>query len=322
MAQCTQPRLVLHRNSPLPPRRRVEAMLFIDAGAMSIGDVARALSVSRQTLYRWRRRWCAGDGEMLDRSCRPQRSPQRISGERERRIVALRRTTGYGPDRLAAFLDEPRSTCARVIARNGLHRPRAVRLAAERYEWAAPGDLLHVDTKKLARIVGGPGHRIHGDRSRERRAVGWEYVHVAVDDMSRVAYAEVLPTEQAAATATFLEHACAWFAGHGVRVQRVLTDNGWCYARSRRWRAVCSAAGVVHLRTRPYRPQTNGKVERLHQSMLRECLYGAAFTTSAERAQALAHWLAWYNQHRPHRALANQSPFTRLQAPHPRRQAG
>ena len=180
-----------------------------------------------------------------------------------------------------------------------------------RYEYAEPGAMVHVDTKKLGRIGAGPGHRIHGDRRRRSRGVGWEVLHVAVDDATRLAYCEVLADEKGRTAALFLIRAVRWFREQGIAVDRLLTDNGSPY-RSKAWRRVCRAAGVRHRFTRPYRPQTNGKVERWIQTALTECLYRWAFDSSGERRERLQGWVRWYNRHRPHRSLQGLPPTCRL----------
>ena len=207
----------------------------------------------------------------------------------------------------------PRATVGAVLRRQGLGRlpaltpPEPVR----RYERERPGELLHVDIKSLGRI-GQVGHRIHGDRRTRVRGIGWEHVHVCVDDRSRVAYVELLPTLGYVDAVGFLERAVAWFAARGVRAERVLTDNGSAYL-SRAWRAACARLGLAHKRTRPYRPRTNGKAERFIQTLLREWAYRRAYATSGRRRRALAPWLRYYNRKRPHTALNYRAPITRLE---------
>ncbi len=214
--------------------------------------------------------------------------------------------------RIAARLQRPYATVARILKRAGLGRlkspqpPEPVR----RYERSRPGELLHLDVKKLGRI-GRIGHRIHGDRPTRVRGIGWEYVHVAIDDYSRLAYAERLRDERGETTVAFLRRALAWYRRHGIRVERVLTDNGSCY-RARRFAQLCAQAQLRHLRTRPYRPCTNGKAERFIQTLLREWAYVRPYRTSNERARVLRPWLAYYNRERPHASLGHVSPFTRL----------
>ena len=277
-----------HPHARLTARGRWALLRAVEEGA-SVTASCAAAGVSRTTYYRWRRR--AAEGErgpagLADRSSRPHCPRRRLTAAQEGELVRLRRARGWGPDRLAHALGLPRATVHRAIRRLGLARQRAVPPPPVRYERAAPGELLHVDTKKLGRILGGPGHRAHGDRSVRARGAGWSLLYAAVDDASRTVYAEVLPDELGATAAGFLRRAAAHFAGCGVAVERVLTDNGSPFV-SRAWRAACAETGAAPRRTRPYRPQTNGKVERWFQSALRECLYAHPLASAAEREAAL-----------------------------------
>jgi len=225
--------------------------------------------------------------------------------------VALRHRTGWGADRLGAFLGLPASTCHRVLRRQGLIERRTRREPVVRYEHEEPGSLIHLDTKKLGRIVGGPGHRATGDRTRRRRGVGWEVLHVAVDDSTRLVYAEILPDERKGTTTRFAIRALRWFRQHGVRVWRVLTDNGSAY-RSRVFRSALRRLRIKHSRTRPYRPRTNGKVERWIRTVLSECLYLEVFASSEERRLALERFIRYYNGVRPHLGIGGRTPLARL----------
>jgi len=300
-----------HPNAHLTPRGRARVFAAVDAG-MTVSAACIAYRVSRRWYYRWLPRWRAqGKAGLFERSSRPLRSPQRLSLVQEEAITELRRRTGRGADFLAALLGLPASTVHRVIRRYDLLRKPAARAPIVRYEYSVPGAMLHADTKKLGRIVGGPGHRIHGDRTRERRGVGWEVMHMVIDDATRLVYAEILSDEKGRTAACFLVRALRWFREHGVSGQRILTDNGMAY-RSRVWRRACRMAGLRHLRTRPYHPQTNGKAERWIQTALRECLYLEVFNESDERRAGLQRFLRWYNTHRPHRALKGLPPQARL----------
>ena len=300
-----------HPNAHLTPRGRARVFAAVEAG-MTVSAACIAFRVSRRWYYRWLPRWRGqGAAGLVDRSCRPLRSPQRLSLAHEEAIVELRRRSGRGADFLAPLLGLPASTVQRVLRRRGLLRSRAGRPPVVRYEFSSPGAMLHADTKKLGRIVGGPGHRIHGDHSRERHGVGWEFMHMVIDDATRLVYAEILGDERAGTAALFLIRAVRWFRAQGITVDRILTDNGNPY-RSRVWRRVCRMAGLRHRRTQPYRPQTNGKAERWIQTALRECLYLEVFHGSAERRQGLQRFIQWYNWHRPHRALKGLSPSSRL----------
>jgi len=207
----------------------------------------------------------------------------------------------------------PTATVARVLKRSGLHRLRLLEPPAPpyRYERKHPGELLHLDVKKLARIAGHVGHRIHGDRSKRIQGAGWEFVHVAIDDASRLAYVEVLADEKGPLTVEFLQRALAWYRAHGIRVQRILSDNGPNY-RSHIFRRYCLSRSIRVLKTRPYRPQTNGKAERFIQTMIREWAYARPFTHSRFRVRALKPWLRYYNQRRPHGSLDGKPPISRL----------
>jgi len=296
-----------HPNARRTPAGRAEVFLAVEAG-LSVVAACLAFRVSRRWYYRWLPRWQAARGDGLhDRSSRPLRSPQRLSLQAEALISGLRTTTGWGPDRIAAVLGLARSTVHRAIRRLGLSAVRAERLPVIRYQYAAPGGLIHLDTKKLGRIVDGPGHRAHGDRRTRQRGVGWEVLHVAIDDATRLVYAELLPDERRYTTARFAVRAVRWFAAQGIGVERVLTDNGSAY-RSRPFARVMRAAGLRHLRTRPYRPQTNGKVERWIRTVLSECLYLEVFSSGEQRRHALERFIAFYNDRRPHLAFKGGPP--------------
>ena len=300
-----------HANARLTPRGRAEVFAAVEAG-MTVVAACLAFRLSRRCYYRWLPRWQAeGPDGLVDRSSRPRRSPQRLSVAAERQIAGLRLATGWGPDRIAALLGLPASTVHRAIRRLGLERPAAARLPVVRYEHAEPGGLLHLDTKKLGRIGTGPGHRATGDRTRRSRGIGWEVLHVAIDDATRLVYAELLPDERGRTTARFLVRALRWFKAQGITVIRLLTDNGSAYrsrvfGRARRW------LGVRHSRTRPYRPQTNGKVERWIRTVLSECLHVEVFNSTEERRLALERFIGYYNGQRPHLGIGGRTPRQRL----------
>jgi transposase InsO family protein len=278
------------------------------------GDAAAAFGISVQSARKWLRRYRAeGRAGLTDRSSRPHASPRRLAARIERRIVRLRARRLTGP-RIADALGLPLSTVGDALRRLGLGRlpPLQARPPVVRYERERPGELLHVDAKRLGRI-GAIGHRIHGDWTRRTRGVGWECLHVAIDDCSRVAYAELLPDESAASAVRFLEHAVAWLAALGVRVEAVMTDNAFCYTR-RRYAELTAALGLRHLRTRPYTPRTNGKAERFIQTALREWAYAKPYRSSAQRAGALGPFLTTYNTTRPHTAHGRRPPISRLSA--------
>jgi transposase InsO family protein len=275
-------------------------------------EVARQFGVSVPTVSKWLKRYQAeGAAGLQDRSCRPRRSPAATARELQLAILALRRQR-LTLSTIAAQLGVSRSTVARVCARAGLQRLSQLEPVPHypRYERASPGELLHLDVKKLGRIVK-IGHRITGDRHDKVDGAGWEYVHVAIDDASRVAYSQILPDEEGDSASAFLRAAIAYYAGLGVQVREVLTDNGVCY-RSRLFAHTCAELGIRHRRTRPYTPRTNGKAERFIQSALREWAYARAYSRSWHRNVELARWLHGYNWHRPHASLAAQPPVSRL----------
>jgi transposase InsO family protein len=273
-------------------------------------DASQAAGVSVRTLWRWVRRAREQEG-FADRSSRPRRVPRRTAPGRVRKIEKLRRRRFTAPA-IARRLRMPRSTVSAVLRRMGLSRLRHLDppTPVRRYERERPGELLHLDTKKLGRIQG-IGHRIHGDRRTRVRGIGWEFAHVCVDDHSRVAYVEVLDDERQETVAAFLRRAVRWFRQRGVRAERILTDNGPGY-RSRLFAAACTELDLRHLLTQPYRPRTNGKAERFIQTLLREWAYARPYRTSNQRTRRLPAWLERYNQRRPHSALGYRPPMSRL----------
>jgi transposase InsO family protein len=276
----------------------------------AVAKAAAQAGVSVRTAYKWlARARREGDAGLADRSSRPFRMPLRTPRELEQVIRELRRYRKTGAQ-IAAALGLPRTTVANVLKRLGLSRLPPVEPAPKviRYEWPEPGDMVHLDVKKLARFSR-PGHRMTGDRSHETRGAGWEFVFVCVDDASRVAYVEVLPRERGPVAAGFLRRAAAWYAARGVTIRRVLTDNGCCFKHI--FTQACIALGARHMRTRPYTPRTNGKAERFIQTMLREWAYARSYRSSARRREALPAWLRYYNLHRAHGSLGS-TPIARL----------
>jgi transposase InsO family protein len=300
----------VHQNARTTPYSRALIARRIHGGE-PVAAVARAVGVCDRTARKWVARAAEGDLALEDRSCRPHHSPAAIPSGVVVEIERLRRHRWTGAQ-IAEASGLSRATVARTLQRLGLARLRALEppVARVRYEWPRPGQLLHLDTKQLGRI-GRIGHRITGDHRSRVRGIGWEFVHVCVDDCSRVAYAEVLPHERGATVAAFLRRAVAWFARRGVGVQRVLTDNGAGY-RSTAFAAACRARDMSHRRTRPYTPRTNGKAERFIQTLLREWAYAQPYHTSAERTAALGRWLHYYNWHRRHASLNRQPPISRI----------
>jgi len=302
-----------HGNARLTPKGR-EALVR-RARADGIGPAAKAVGLSRRTVAKWVRRHRAeGIRGLLDRSSAPKRVPRRTASSLEQRVLALRRQRLVGLA-IAHQLQLPRSTVGAILRRHGLQRLKLLDPPAEtvRYEREHPGEIVHLDTKKLARIVK-VGHRIHGQRRGMSRGHGWEYAHIAIDDHSRLSYVEVLPDEKAETTVGFVARALAFYEGHGIEVQRLLTDNGSPYI-SRDFAELCDDEGLRHLRTQPYRPQTNGKAERMVQTLLREWAYVRAYPHSRQRTAALRGWLRHYNHRRPHGGIGYQAPISRIPKP-------
>ncbi|HET8558491.1 MAG TPA: IS481 family transposase [Gaiellaceae bacterium] len=289
-------------NAKLGLAGRLALVRAIEQG-LSLKAAAAAFSVSPATAHRWWHRWLNGDRQvsaLLDRSSRPHRSPRLLAAELQERICDCRRKTGWGPRLVAGATGFAHSTVWKVLRRHGLsRRPAPVREPANSYEWPCPGDLLHMDTSRYARFLR-PGHRVTGDRSRRggwsrsERRVGYDFAHAIVDDHSRLAYVELHEDERAETVTAFLGRALAFFAEHGIIVKRLMTDNGFIYVKNRSLRELLDEHGIRHLTTQPYRPRTNGKVERFHQTMAREWAYGLAYRTHRHRNAALPHWLDNY----------------------------
>ncbi|AFM20436.1 transposase (plasmid) [Mycolicibacterium chubuense NBB4] len=296
--------------------------------------VAEQLGISRATVYKWLRRYAEGGGDaaLADRSSRPIRMPQRTSNRVEQKVLAARRRRKRGAVVLAAELDLNPSTVGRILARHEVphlsdidpitgESVRFSRRSAHRYEHRTPGSLVHVDVKKLGRIPAGGGWRLHGrhapvsvaHRNKTVR-IGYDYVHTAIDDHSRLAYSEVLPNEKDLTCAGFLHRALTWFAGHGVRVRRLLTDNAWVYRRGTNWGWVCSAWQLKRRFIRPGCPWTNGKAERFNRTLLTEWAYARPWTSNSFRKSGLDRFLRRYNTQRGHSALGGKPPISRLAA--------
>lgn len=302
----------LHRNAKTTPHMRALLVDRIRHQQWTPLAAASAAGISLRSAYKWlARHRTGGIAALADRTSTPHRQPRRTPPAVTARIIAAR-YEGRTAWAIAVQLQVPRSTVAAILARARLNRLARLGPPAPitRYEWAHPGDLVHFDIKPLARIAG-IGHRIHGDQRARVRGIGWEYAHVAIDDYSRAAYVEVLPDQTGATTAAFLQRTVVWFARRGVRMVRALTDNGANY-RSRRFQAVADRQAVRLTRSRPYRPQTNGKAERFIQTLLREWAYARPYESSARRSQALPGWLRRYNTIRPHTALGYQPPCSRF----------
>jgi transposase InsO family protein len=306
----------VHANARLTPRGRRTLIERIQTGR-PVAHVAAEMGISRATAYKWwaRFRRFGWDG-LEDRSSRPANCPHQTPRDLERRIEGLRRSHKLGPARIAGILDMAISTVHRVLCRRGLNRLRWLDRPSgrviRRIETSRPGELVHIDVKKLGRIPPGGGHRVLGREARTgsvaNRGLGYAYIHSAVDAYSRVAYSEVLEAENRATCTSFLAHAHEFFTAHGVPVERVLTDNGSGY-RSNAWADLCTQLGMRHTRTRAYRPQTNAKVERFNRTLLDEWGYVRPYRSEALRTRALDRWLHLYNHHRAHTALAGKAPM-------------
>jgi transposase InsO family protein len=319
-----------HRNAPLTETGRLRLARCVVEDGWPIRRAAERFQVSHTTAARWAARYRqSGTAGMADRPSRPLRSPNQLPARTERRIIKLRVTGRLGPARIAWALHLNPSTVHRVLRRYHCHRlahlDRAAKVPVRRYERDRPGELIHVDVKKLGNIPDGGGHRTAGRQqgkkhklattSTVRRSgypvLGYGYLHTALDDHTRLAYTEILPDERKETAAAFLLRAHAWYARLGITIERILSDNGNCY-RSRAWAATCTDLGITHKRTRPYRPQTNGKVERFHRTLADEWAYARPYRTETERRHALPNWLHTYNNHRPHTALGGRPPASRV----------
>jgi len=315
-----------HRNAPLTETGRLRLARCVVEGGWPLRRAAERFQVSPATAVRWAARYRQlGAAGMADRSSRPHHSPARTPERTERRIIGLRVSRRLGPARIGYRLGLPPSTVHAVLARYRCPRladlDRATGRPVRRYERDRPGELVHVDVKKLGNIPDGGGWRTvgkaTGQRNRNRTspghrpALGYGYLHTALDDHTRLAYTEILPDERKQTAAQFLARAHAWYANLGITIERVLSDNGACY-RSRDWAATCAALAITPKRTRPYRPQTNGKVERYHRTLADEWAYARPFSSETERRNALPGWLHSYNNHREHTALGGRPPASRV----------
>ncbi|CAL9518577.1 IS481 family transposase [Streptomyces sp. enrichment culture] len=308
-----------HRNARLTVHGRRLLVERVRSGR-PVAHVAAEMGISRATAHKWLRRWRAeGEAGLHDRLSRPHRTPHRTAAAVEDRICRLRQERKLGPARIGPILGLPTSTVHRVLVRHGLNRlaflDRPTGQIIRRYERSRPGELIHVDVKKLGRIPEGGGWRVHGRAAcpDRRRTTGYDYIHSAVDDHSRLAYSEVHPDEKAATCAAFLTRAAAFFATCGIdRIERVLTDNAWPYRKSFAWRQALTDVGAAGKLTRIYRPQTNGKVERFNRTLLDEWAYLRPYTSNDERTAALADFLHTYNHHRCHTALGGHPPISRV----------
>ena len=301
-----------HKNARLTFARRLEMVQDITQRGVSLAAAAVAQSVSVPTVRKWLGRYLAqGEVALRDRSSRPRLSPRAIAPGKALAIVEMRRHR-LTQARIAASLGVSKSTVGRVLARAGLSHLKDLEPVplVVRYEHEAAGDLLHIDTKRLGRIVR-PGHRVTGDRSGPFGNAGWEFLLVAIDDHARIGFTDMYPDEGKANVVQFLRNAVAYYKSLGVRIKRLLTDNGGAF-RSKEFARVCAELGIKHSFTRPYRPQTNGKAERFIQSALREWAYAFVYQNSLQRTDQLDAWIHHYNWHRPHQGIGGVTPMTRL----------
>ena len=314
--------MALHRNARLGLAGRRALVADVESGC-SCREAARRRGVSPTTACKWWSRWREATAEqrrslrcLEDRSSRPHCSPRLLAAAEQARICTARRRSGWGPRLIAGETGHAHATVWRALRRAGISRPpKTPREQPRRYEWPCPGDLLHLDSKRFVRFTR-PGHAVTGDRHRTgaelRMRVGYEWVHSLVDDHSRYAYSELHRDERAATVAGFLERGLAAFAAHAIQVKRLMSDNAWTYTHNRALAELLARRGVRHLLIPPRRPQVNGKVERYQQTLKREWALGQVYRSSDHRAQALSHWLSYYNQRRPHSSLGGQSPISRV----------
>ncbi|UCA52319.1 IS481 family transposase [Streptomyces sp. WA6-1-16] len=311
-----------HRNARLTVFGRRLLIARVCSGR-PVAHVAAEMGISRATAHKWLRRWrTEGEAGLADRSSRPLRTPHRTPAETEADVCRLRTDRKLEPARIGPVLELPASTVHRILTRHRLNRlswlDRPTGTVIRRYKRDRPGELIHVDVKKLGRIPDGGGHKVLGRQAGRitRNNMGFDYVHSAVDDHSRLAYSEIHGDEKAATCAAFLRRAAAFFTAHGIdRVERVLTDNAWPYRKSFAWRDALADLGATGKLTRAYRPQTNGKVERFNRTLLDEWAYLRPYTSNTERTAALADFLHAYNHHRCHTALGGHPPISRVNNP-------
>ncbi|MEM7616682.1 MAG: IS481 family transposase, partial [Pseudomonadota bacterium] len=308
----------LHANARLVPKRRAEMVRRVIGGELTYVTAAQAYGVSTKTVGKWVARFKdGGEAALMDRSSRPERLPTQLPDATRQEVVRLRRERLTGKA-IAKIVGVHPATVSRILRAEGLSREKDLqpKEADRRYEHEAPGDMLHLDIKKLGRFER-PGHRVTGDRTGQStprargKGYGWEFVHVAIDDHSRLTFTAIHPDEKAGSATAHLRAAVRWYQSLGITVRRVMTDNGSCY-RSNAFRLACRELKVKHIRTKPYSPRTNGKAERFIQTTLREWAYAQPYDTSDRRADALPRWTHFYNWHRPHAGIGDRTPISRL----------
>jgi transposase InsO family protein len=305
-----------HPNAVLTPAGRRKMVDCVLNRKWTIEATAERFQVDAKTVRKWRDRYLAeGDAGLRDRSCRPHRSPNRTPDKQRARVVRIRKQRRWGAEHIAAELGMASSTVQAILRSEGLGRlDRGDRATAaepiKRYERERPGELVHVDVKKISAIPKGGGWRMHGYAARPRRHGGWRYIHTVIDDCTRIAYSEICDDETAQTAIGVLRRAASWFADLGIVIERVITDNGTCYKKQ--WDAACAELGITPKRTRPFRPQTNGKVERFHRILLEEWAYIRDWTSDRARETGYHRFMHFYNHHRSHGALEWQSPMATL----------
>jgi transposase InsO family protein len=310
---------VPHHRARFTARGRAVVVRRVVEDGETFAQAAAWAKVSKSTVWEWVRRWRQASEQdrrslacLQERSSRPHRSPGRVPAEEEQRICELRRRTGWSPRTIAVEVRRPHSTVHQVLRRGGCSRPEpAERPTVIRYQWPCPGQLLHMDVKKLGKFTE-PGHAATGDRRQRSRRVGWEYVHSIVDDCSRLAYSEIHDDEKAPTVTAFTRRALDFFLEHGICAERLMTDNAFTYVHNRSLQQLLAARAIDHLRTRPHTPRTNGKVERYQQTLQREWAYALAYASSDARRASLPHWVRHYNERRTHSALGNRPPLHRV----------
>ena len=310
-----------HANAPLTPNGRLRMVMRVEEQEMTFEAAAAASNVAKSTCWQWVRRWRRASPDerctlacLADRPSRPRRSPNQVPADEAELICERRRRTGWSPRRLADEPDiaRPHSTVHRVLRRAGCsRRPRPTAAAVVRYEWPCPGNLLHMDTKRLGRFEA-PGHALTADRAKRSRGAGWEFVHSIVDDCSRLAYSEIHPDERAQTVTDFTRRALDWLLDQGIVAERLMTDNAFTYRHNRSLGELLEGRAIRHIRTRPYTPRTNGKVERFNQTLQREWAYALEYASSDARRAALPHWINHYNERRTHSALAMVGDLARI----------
>lgn len=312
----------MHRNAKLGLAGRLALVQTIETGS-SMRQAARRHGVSPATACKWWHRWQEASSSerssfacLKDRSSRPKRCPRMLAKTEQQRICAARRRSGWGPRLIAGETGHAHATVHRALRRAGISRqPRSPREESVRYEWPCPGDLLHMDTKRFSCFTR-PGHAVTGIRDRsgreKRMRPGHEFVHSILDDHSRLAYCELHRDQRAETVLRFVERALLFFQAHGIEPKRLMTDNAWAYTNNRALAELLGRRDIRHLRTQPHRPQTNGKVERFQQTLKREWALGQIYRSSDHRAEALSHWVDYYNTARPHSALGGRPPISRV----------